>query len=265
MKDRSALLVAVLLIGGGFSSQGAGEPLPDLIVNPNVTNPFIGTQNFSVGHCAIAEGCAQPGVRTLLRFATETWNVGEADLVLGDPCNNELFHFHDCHGHYHMEDYADYRLVDDQSIVLMGFKSSFCLLDSVRIDPCASLVAVYNCTNQGLQVGWGDRYGAWLDCQWIDITGVAGGDYTLEIEVNPELILEESDYTNNVASVPVTIPSFCGDAHHPYPAGDYTQNCRVDMLDVVILSEGWMTQYQLEDLVDVAESWLDCTHPYACP
>ena len=113
--------------------------------------------NRSRVHCAITEECTQSGIRTLLRFATETRNIGNADLVLGNPVDNELFHFHACHNHYHMEDYADYRLVDDQGVVVSGFKSSSCLLDSYRFDPCASPVRICNCSNQGLQVSWADK------------------------------------------------------------------------------------------------------------
>ncbi|MCA9697946.1 MAG: hypothetical protein KC431_10515, partial [Myxococcales bacterium] len=42
----------------------------------------------------------------------------------------------------------------------------------------------YTCYNQGLSLGWSDTYGAALDCQWIDVTDVAPGDYTLRMEVN---------------------------------------------------------------------------------
>src|SRR5205814_8938895 len=56
-----------------------------------------------------------------------------------------------------------------------------------------------------LQRGWGDLYDSTLDGQWIDISGVADGNYTLELEVNPQHILPESDYSNNITRVPVTI------------------------------------------------------------
>ena len=60
--------------------------------------------------------------------------------------------------------------------------------------------------NQGISVGWADVYGFGLDGQWIDITGLAAGDYVLEAEVNPEQLFEEVDYTNNSAAISVTIP-----------------------------------------------------------
>ena len=47
------------------------------------------------------------------------------------------------------------------------------------------------CSYQGVSVGWGDDYYAGLDCQWIDVTGVAPGQYNLAILLNPDLFLCE--------------------------------------------------------------------------
>jgi hypothetical protein len=54
-------------------------------------------------------------------------------------------------------------------------------------------------------VGWADIYDSGLPGQWIDVTGVAPGNYTLEVTVNPDHILDEDDYTNNTVTVPVVI------------------------------------------------------------
>ena len=43
----------------------------------------------------------------------------------------------------------------------------------------------------------GDLYGSHLDCQWIDITDVPLGTYTLRLRVNPDYLVLESDYKNN--------------------------------------------------------------------
>jgi hypothetical protein len=49
-----------------------------------------------------------------------------------------------------------------------------------------------------------------LDCQWIDVTGVPPGNYLLRVTINGgpngSHIFAESDYTDNIATVPVTIP-----------------------------------------------------------
>lgn len=70
----------------------------------------------------------------------------------------------------------------------------------------------YTCTNQGISRGYADTYAVGLPCQWIDITGVPPGEYTLRISLNhpradsllPQLV--ERDYENNIHEVAVTIP-----------------------------------------------------------
>lgn len=51
-----------------------------------------------------------------------------------------------------------------------------------------------------------DRRGHTLDCQWLDITGVAPGDYKIEVTLNPNRSFEEVTLDNNTATAPVTIP-----------------------------------------------------------
>lgn len=194
-------LATVAFIPGAASAPSQ----PDLIINPDVIDPYVSIEEFSDSHCAVAEGCALPGVRTLLRFTTESRNIGNADLVMGDPVGNPLFHFHECHGHYHFEEFADYRLVGPNGIVATGNKASFCLQDTYRFGSGRGK-ARFTCSDQGIQAGWADVYGPHLDCQYVDVTDVPPGNYVLEIEVNPSGLLVESDYSNNVASVAVVIP-----------------------------------------------------------
>ncbi|MBI4819337.1 MAG: thrombospondin type 3 repeat-containing protein [Deltaproteobacteria bacterium] len=83
----------------------------------------------------------------------------------------------------------------------------FCVLDLYRYDPsiAVSIQPVYGCSNQGISVGWADIYSAGIPCQWIDITGVADGDYDLRVTTNPVQELFESDYSNNSAEVRVRL------------------------------------------------------------
>ena len=94
------------------------------------------------------------------------------------------------------------------TVVLTGRKQAFCLEDYTKIDPNAGL-AKYTCSNQGIQVGWADVYGSYLDCQWLDVTGIPSGTYQLKVTVNAtpavSTKLTESDYSNNSATVAVTI------------------------------------------------------------
>jgi hypothetical protein len=186
----------------------SGAALPDLIIWGPAASPSVSTRTFSSTDCEVVEGCETAGVHTLLNFTTETRNIGAGDLSLGNPATNALFHWASCHGHYHFEEFANYDLVDTNgNIVAAGHKVGFCLLDDHAWSPTASPQAKYDCWNQGIQAGWADVYAAGLPCQYIDITGVPGGNYTLRMTVNPDGLIPEADTNNNVTFVPVTIPS----------------------------------------------------------
>lgn len=42
---------------------------------------------------------------------------------------------------------------------------------------------------------------------------------------------------------------YCGDANHPYPAGDLNHDCKVNLLDLVILASHWLERVNLEPVV----------------
>lgn len=183
------------------------EYLPDLVLVPGGMQnpPLIGTRSFAADDPAVIEGCVgAAGVRRLLRFDTVSGNAGNLDLWMGVPSDdNPNFEWSPAHGHYHVPGYAEYRLVDGTGTVVTGHKQAFCLMDSVPMG--TGVEGKYHCGNQGITAGWADVYQRFLDCQWVDITGVPSGTYTLEIEVNPDGLLPDSDLTNNVWSLPVDI------------------------------------------------------------
>jgi len=179
--------------------------LPDLILWGPSAQPSVVTRSFDPADCQVSEGCATPGTRRLLEFNTESRNLGPGNLVLGNPANNPLFTFDPCHGHFHLNGFAEYRLRDGNGVVVVGDKVGFCLLDSIRFDPNASPSPLFNCSFQGIQAGWGDVYSKGLPCQYIDVTDVPAGDYTLEMIVNPDGVLLEAETSNNAITLPVTI------------------------------------------------------------
>ena len=202
----AAVLVAVVGLQFTLMAEPA-LPLPDLTVNQArlQSSLKIKTEKLKADDCSIVEGCAVAGKRTLLRFDAQILNNGAADLVLGNPENNPLFEFSPCHGHYHFSGFAAYELLDQSATtVVTSRKQAFCLLDSIQIDPAAG-PGKFTCDNQGITAGWSDVYGSSLDCQWLDITGVAAGTYTLMVTVNDQLILAESSFENNTATAIVTI------------------------------------------------------------
>jgi len=192
-------MVFGLALGTNFSLS-----LPDLIFwGP--ASAYTEAQSFIAEDCDLNEGCGTPGTRRVLRFDTETRNVGQADLVLGDPAGNPLYVMDPCHGHYHLEDFAEYRLLDMNGVpIATGKKVGFCLLDFYAWDPNASPGYVFDCDYQGIQRGWADVYMSSLPCQWIDITGLRGGTYILELEVDPQNLIPEADENNNITRVLVS-------------------------------------------------------------
>uniref|UniRef100_A0A8C1UFG2 Lysyl oxidase homolog n=1 Tax=Cyprinus carpio TaxID=7962 RepID=A0A8C1UFG2_CYPCA len=156
--------------------------------------------------CAAEENCLASSAanardydtRVLLRFPQRVKNQGTADFLPSRP--RYAWEWHSCHNHYHsMSEFSHYDLLDSstQQRVAEGHKASFCLEDT----SCDSgYYRRYACTShtQGLSPGCYDTYSADIDCQWIDITDVQPGRYTLKITVNPGFQVPESDFSNNI-------------------------------------------------------------------
>lgn len=232
--------LALVLAGAAIPGARAA---PDLIVDPQrlAGSARVEWRLFEPGHCALFEGCiADTGWRRLIVFDTQTANLAQEDLALGDPTTNPLYGYSECHGHYHLEEYADYSVLDPLGQPAgLGHKQGFCLLDSARYldEPWVPRSPFYDCGNQGIQRGWSDVYGAFLDCQWVDVTGVANGSHTLRVRVNPERVIEESNYDNNTAETPVEIDDPVGITHRPdgsWIPGEPMRASRVNVSDVRI-------------------------------
>jgi hypothetical protein len=181
--------------------------LPDLTIDAQQlkASMLMKRQVFTASDCAIVEQCVSgTGRRSLLRFDVVTPNIGPVDLTLGNPANSSLFQYSACHGHYHFSGYAQYDLLGpDGAQIMTGRKQAFCLED---FSPSSSNAHAprYTCANQGISAGWQDEYDSSLDCQWLDVTDIHPGNYQLRISINPLGLLQESDRTNNVATVPLT-------------------------------------------------------------
>jgi Lysyl oxidase len=177
--------------------------LPDLqLVASLMTNSWVVSSDvFPANDCAVVEGCVGgSGLRLLLRFDTVTANIGAGDVQVGAPpapgVSNDMFQWSQCHMHHHVTRYTTYELLGPGGVVFTGRKQSFCLEDVQRTSPGLPSRG-YTCLNQGISRGWADSYSRGLPCQWIDITDIPSGDYTLRVTVNPDHTLPESDYTNN--------------------------------------------------------------------
>jgi hypothetical protein len=171
-------------------------------------------------------------------------DVGDPNAHIA--ANDGLFEFATCHKHYHFRHYALYQLIDATTgFVWRAAKRGFCMLDT---DPNPQWLggpvsgqheflicgAVGIPGNQGISAGWSDTYNLHLGGQYFVLDGGDGqppippGDYILRITVNPPFVavggepcpfvdglgfchqLPESDYTNNVGQVQITIPDHPG-------------------------------------------------------
>ena len=128
----------------------------------------------------------------------------------------------DGHEHWHAQQVVTMELapVLAPTSVTTGNKIHFCFFDNqptntgaaaAREDPfyqrawCGTPDALS--VRMGLSVGWGDRYGWDFVGQYIDITGLAGGEYTLRATVNASGSLYETDQTDNCTMSLISFPT----------------------------------------------------------
>ncbi|VVC37410.1 Immunoglobulin-like fold,SRCR domain,SRCR-like domain,Lysyl oxidase [Cinara cedri] len=137
--------------------------------------------------------------RRLLRFTAKITNVGTAPFRPAIP--KHLWQFHQCHMHYHsMEVFATFDVLDSSGArVAEGHKASFCLEDNQCTGGARPAFACAEYGDQGISVNCSDIYRHNIDCQWVDITDLNPGLYTLKVSVNPEYKIPEKTYANNAA------------------------------------------------------------------
>jgi hypothetical protein len=172
-----------------------------------------------------------------------------------------LYEFATCHNHFHFRHYATYELVSaTDGTVWRAAKRGFCMIDVTPWQSDGGVTSwVYRSCGtqtrsgfQGISVGYGDTYSKWLGGQYFVLDGGDGqppvqpGDYYIRITVNPPFTaapgepcphldpagschqLLESNYSNNVAQVLITIPNRVGKTG--YGPGGGTQ-AKADLID----------------------------------
>jgi hypothetical protein len=86
-----------------------------------------------------------------------------------------------------------------------SIKDSVCVRDYIQVEPLFDPQRRYDCVvtdgniEQGIGAGYMDIDNIEFLDQFIDVTGLASGEYWIETAVNPDHRVHESDYGNNVA------------------------------------------------------------------
>ncbi|CAG9819265.1 unnamed protein product [Phaedon cochleariae] len=137
--------------------------------------------------------------RRLLRFTAKIFNAGTADFRPAVP--KHLWEWHMCHMHYHsMEVFATFNIYNSTGQrVAEGHKASFCLEDNQCMPGVKPVFACANYGDQGISVNCSDIYKYTVDCQWVDISDLDPGKYTMKVAVNPEFKVPEMSFENNAA------------------------------------------------------------------
>jgi hypothetical protein len=138
------------------------------------------------------------------------------------PTTVEARYAGDGHNHWHAQGMVTMELspVLDPGSIRNGNKIHFCVFDNTAtnhelagfenrayylISWCGTPESFS--VRYGLSVGWGDRYGWDFANQWIDITDVAGGTYTLKATVDWANEFHETDDTDNCIMSQIQIPA----------------------------------------------------------
>ena len=188
---------------------------PDLQMDQPALSGSLNMQFVTITDvCAPEEGCVKAlGGRYVLRFTTRINNIGELDYYIGNVNTQpQMFNTNNCHGHAHYAGYADYLLFDqNNNKIPVGFKNGFCVIDV----GCFGGTGQFGCSNMGISAGCYDAYGSGTTCNWVDVTDVPDGTYTLVLRTNwqqrPDALgRHETNYSNNYAQVCITLGGFGG-------------------------------------------------------
>jgi hypothetical protein len=226
-----AVLVCVLALGA-VDAAAATDRLPDL----SMTMPTSlrmensgGQRRLRMSTTIVNTGTGPFETRASRRTtSTATMNVSQriynSDGGFRVNATTEVARYAgDGHNHWHVQNVAHYELYAPSGqgpALKRDSKVGFCFFDTNAYRtslPGAPGSRQYNqagCGTQnslsvknGLSVGWSDVYPWNIGLQWINVTGMAAGEYLLKLTVNPNGQFEEARFWNNCNWTRIRIPS----------------------------------------------------------
>jgi hypothetical protein len=220
-----AVLLAILGTGIGavrplapVARAGANDRLPDLrmakLLDLRIQVTSTGRRLLRFSAMMQNGGAGAFELRSTRPNTATPWDINQ--VIFNDAAGSrqvdtvsKMSYGGDGHGHWHIERVVDSDLFSSVRTV-HGSKIGFCFFDTNRWapgltgSPSSPVYRETDCARQseltsrmGLSVGWGDLYQWSLPFQWIDITGVPGGDYYLRAIVDARDEYLESSDTNN--------------------------------------------------------------------
>ncbi len=216
-----ALTGALLPSAAATATMARSARVPDLAMAP------LG--DFQIDTATVA------GQR-LLRFTAEITNVGTGPFELRGrrsattvaemsvqqqvvnpdgtkslrPTGATMIYAGDGHDHWHVKDLERYTIhpVDSDTELAHGAKAGFCFSDNaayrLTLPRAPQSPAYQSCggpdstrVTMGLSPGWGDVYAWYLAWQWIDVSGLAPGDYVVRARADPQAMFTEANTSNN--------------------------------------------------------------------
>lgn len=223
----AALVVAASLVPALPAAGGGTDRLPDLRMAPLTgfyTENSGGQRRLRFTTIMTNEGAGPLEVRGFrnglaeqhLQTQQRIYDTGGGVRTV--PSRALMEYARDGHDHWHIQGVMLYQLWNDGGMTRRGTKVGFCFLDSRPWNlslPGAPQSRVYperacgdsgDLQNQmGLSVGWGDEYPGNFTYQWIDITGLPAGDYTVQARADEQNWYLESNEGNNCAWARVRI------------------------------------------------------------
>ncbi|HEY7737584.1 MAG TPA: lysyl oxidase family protein [Candidatus Limnocylindria bacterium] len=207
-----------------------GALLPDLVMEPladweieyannrrllHVTTIF---SNYGVGAFELRGGRASGGTVMNLEQVIYTGG-GSFELV---PTRVDALYAGDGHNHWHAQQVVTMELANvlDPAHITNGNKIHFCFFDNTSTNedlPGYDPDPYYSNTwcgtpdsssiRMGLSIGYGDRYGYNFVGQYVDITNLPGGTYTLKATVDASNNFFETNDADNCTMARIQIPA----------------------------------------------------------